>query len=246
MTPLAYKFVALTAILAEINYCAHNLELKESVPIKLTDATRTLVERPIKPIEFLASIDTVDYSFTFFRSGRLRFITRLDAPSRESLGVPRGDISRTECLEEMSHLKSTISSNDAYRMATNWLVLMNVDVKRLETEQPHQIIQQVLDTNTVPLFYVKWGTNPIAAVDVMISGVTGELLHLRQEDDSYSNRPKSLLKDIDKLLAIPDDEFLKYSPTEKSNLLVQFMAVQYPPGFVDFPGISATNHTQPP
>ena len=81
----------------------------------------------------------------------------------------------------------------------------------------------------VPLFYVEWRTNRINdAIDVMISGLTGELLNLRQEDDSYSKRPTSLIKDMDKLLAIPDEEFLKYSPLEKSNLVVRFAAIHYP------------------
>ncbi len=34
---------------------------------------------------------------------------------------------------------------------------------------------------------------------------------------------------MDKLLAIPDEEFLKYSPQEKSNLVARFSAVTYPP-----------------
>jgi hypothetical protein len=64
-------------------------------------------------------------------------------------------------------------------------------------------------------------------------------LKLRQEDDSYSKRPAALIKDMDKLLAIPDEEFLKYSPTERSNLIVRFAAVHYPP--LDNAASPATN-----
>jgi len=66
-------------------------------------------------------------------------------------------------------------------------------------------------------------------IDIQISGATGELLKLRQEDDSYSKRPASLIKDMDKLLAIPDEEFLKMSPLEQNSLIVRFAAVHYPP-----------------
>ena len=62
----------------------------------------------------------------------------------------------------------------------------------------------------------------------MISGINGELLNLRQEDDSYSRRPFASIKDVDKLLAIPDKEFLKYTPEQRSNLVVRFSAVTYP------------------
>jgi hypothetical protein len=61
----------------------------------------------------------------------------------------------------------------------------------------------------------------------MIAGDTKDLLYLRQEDDSYSKRPATLIKDVDSLLAIPDAEFLTYSTLERSNLVSRFAAVDY-------------------
>jgi hypothetical protein len=88
-----------------------------------------------------------------------------------------------------------------------------------------------------PIFEVTWGnkgerlsngmTDPIPGVIVMVSGDTGELIHLRQEDLSFSKRPPALIKDLDKLLAIPDAEFLQYSPEQRSNLVARFAAVNY-------------------
>ena len=45
---------------------------------------------------------------------------------------------------------------------------------------------------------------------------------LRQEDDSFSKRSAYLVKNVDELLAIPDEEFLRYTPSQKSNLVARF------------------------
>jgi hypothetical protein len=176
------------------------------------------------------------------------------------MGLYRGTQSLREYQEQLAQIKSTINTNDAYRIATNWLLAMDVDLLRLEKDHPSTIRQQSLipwsenekirvdvggnislvgNTNKeipLPLFNVDWGNggqdkwgHPMGpVVDIMISGINGELLKLRQEDDSYSKRPVSLIKDVDKLLAIPDEEFLKYSPLERSNLVVRFASVHYP------------------
>jgi hypothetical protein len=61
-----------------------------------------------------------------------------------------------------------------------------------------------------------------------ISAVSGELLELNVGNASTC-KGLPLIKDLDKLLAISDEEFLKYSPLERSNLVVRFAAVHYPP-----------------
>jgi hypothetical protein len=231
--PLAYKYVALAVMVAEINFCASNLHLNQPLPISSENLKAVMIHDPRPLIGFNGRLDTENYSFSFVRSGKLRFITRLDAPGRQSLGIYRGSQSRVDCIEQLSHMKSIISSNDAYHIATNWLVAMDVDLQKLEAEKSPEVEQQFLQSPgrglvPVPLFYVRWGEKVNPTVDIMISGVTGELLNLRQEDDSYSKRPASLIKDMDKLLAIPDEEFLKMSSLEKSNLFVRFAAVQYP------------------
>jgi hypothetical protein len=186
---------------------------------------------PPRVIGFAGRLDTDKYSFSFAKSGRLRFITKLDNG--------RGNKTLREYLESLAKTPSTINTNDAYRLATNWLAAMDVDLPRLEKEHPPTVKQQTFTswaeegkpTTEIPLpiFDVKWGDWTRPVVDIEISGATGELLKLRQEDDSYSKRPASLIKDMDKLLAIPEEEFLKYSPLERSNLVVRFAAVHYPP-----------------
>jgi hypothetical protein len=229
IVPLAYKYIAVTIMLAEINFCADRLHLQADLPIKEQNL-RVETVFPPRVIGFAGRLDTEKYSFSFAKSGRLRFITKLDDG--------RGDQSLREYLEHLSQIKSTINTNDAYRIATNWLAAIEVDPQQLEKEHPPTVKQQTFISWAeegkpgteipLPIFDVKWGDWSHPVIDIQISGSTGELLKLRQEDDSYSKRPASLIKDMDKLLAIPDEEFLKYSALERSNLVVRFAAVHYP------------------
>lgn len=141
--------------------------------------------------------------------------------------------------EGLTRKKSLIDTNGAYRLATNWLAALEVDVPRLEREHRSTTTQfKWMNTAPVPLFEVTWDNggkrlsngqlSSIPSISVLISGDTGELIHLRQDDDSYSKRPVALVKNMEKLLAIPDDEFLKYTPEQRSNLVAEFAAVQYP------------------
>lgn len=234
MLTLAYKYVALAVMLAEVNFCSRNLNLSQQLPVTEKDIVAEIIHDPMKLTGFGGRIDTDDYSFCFVGSSRLRFITKLDAPSRQSYGVYRGQESVAELMDRMMGMKPIINTNDAYRLATNWLISIGVDLQKLESERPALVLQQFLESPgagkiPIPLFYVRWGSKSKPTVDIMISGVSGQLLNLRQEDDSYSKRPISLIKDMDKLLAISDEDFLKMSLLEKNNLVARFAAVQYPP-----------------
>ncbi|MEJ0088361.1 MAG: hypothetical protein WDM80_01175 [Limisphaerales bacterium] len=215
-------------MLAEINFCANRLQLPVKLPVEKQDIRREMVFAPRKMV-FAGRLDTSEYSFSFARSGRLRFITKLDNG--------RGDKTLREYLEGLAKIKSTINTTDAYRIATNWCAAMEIDLPRLEREHPPIVRQQAFvpwegsgNTNAevpLPIFDVKWGDWAGPVIDIQISGATGELLILRQEDVSYSKRPASLINDMDKLLAIPDEEFLKMSPLEKSDLVIRFAAIHY-------------------
>jgi len=234
---LAYKYVALAVMLAEINFCSGRLHLSDNKPpLRRQDCTAIHIDAPSDFIKFAGLVTTKEsFSFSFVKSARLRYVVKLDNQGRQSFGIPRGeDETIVSCLERLSHMKSMINSNDAYRLGTNWLVAMGADLKRLEAEHPPVVEQQLWKSSPggdvpIPLFYIWWGDDAASGVHVMISGLTGELLNLCQDDDSYSKRPSALIKDVDQLLAIPDEEFLKYSDLERSNLVVRFAAIQYPP-----------------
>jgi len=228
IVPLAYKYIAIILMLAEINFCSGRLYLPADLPIEEQNLRAEAVFSP-RVIGFAGRLDTDKYSFSFAKDGRLRFITKLNNG--------RGDKTLREYLEGLAKIPSIINTNGAYRIATNWLTAMDVDLQRLEKDHPPIVKQQTFmswaeDSKPsteipLPIFDVKWGDWSQPVIDIQISGATGELLKLRQEDDSYSRRPASLIKDMDKLLAIPDEQFLKYSSEERSNLVVRFSAVSY-------------------
>ena len=235
--PLAYKFVATTVMLLEVNHCASRLHLPVALPLK-EEEVKVFVFHP-RAIGFAGRLDTTNFSFSFAKSGRLRFITRLEN-GYQALSTTKlqGDLKTSEFLPQLTAVRSVINTNEAHRLATNWLASIEVDVERLERIHAPEAKQWLLlDRMPLPIFTVDWGkfsglggpayriSGP--AIRVMIAGDTKDLLYLRQEEDSYSKRPAALIKDMDKLLAIPDEEFLKYSPLERSNLVARFAAVDY-------------------
>ena len=210
-----------------------------------------------KVMGFAGRFDTTNFSFSFAKSGRLRFITRLESGYQALSTVKsQGDLKTTEFLPQLTGIRSTINTNEAYRIATNWLARIEVDVPTLEKAHAPKAEQWLLMNRTpLPIFTVDWGTwsgpqvpafkmsGPV--VRVMIAGDTKDLLYLRQEDDSYSTRPTALIKDMDKLLAISDDEFLNYSALERSNLVARFAAVDYAGPAAQPPGDSKPAREQP-
>jgi hypothetical protein len=240
IVPLAYKYVATAVMLMEINHCASNLQLPVSMPIQEQDIRKSFIPQP-RLMGVGGRFDFDDYSFSFAtRYGesetKLRYITNLRHPYHSMEG---GSPEMNAYLEGLTHTKSLIDTNGAYRMATNWLERLEVDVAKLNAERPLTITQfKWMNRWPTPIFEVTWAnkgerlsngmTDPIPGIIVMIAGDTGELIHLRQEDLSFSKRPPALIKDLDKLLAIPDSEFLQYSADQRSHLVSEFSAVHYP------------------
>jgi hypothetical protein len=225
-------------MLLEVNHCASRLQLPISLPLTEQDVVKGEVFHP-NTIGFAGRLDTASYSFSFAKSGRLRFITRLDSGYQAySTSKAQGNLKTTEFLPQLTGLPSVINTNEAYSIASNWLASVEANVQALEKAHAPKAEQLLLLGQTpLPIFTVDWGplggqsTRPrqvaYPAVRVMIAGDTKDLLYLRQEDDSYSKRPPTLIKDVDKLLAIPDADFLKYSSLERSNLVSRFAAVDY-------------------
>src|SRR5947207_1063845 len=79
IVPLAYKFVATAAMLGEASYCARSLHLDVPTPIRRADLQLEYVSRP-KLSGFGGVLETTNYAFGF-SSGRLRYITKLQAES---------------------------------------------------------------------------------------------------------------------------------------------------------------------
>lgn len=81
----------------------------------------------------------------------------------------------------------------------------------------------------LPLFKISWGVQyreeniDLPRVDIEIDGRTKELLSLRLEDDSVSQRPAGLFKNREELLKVPDQQFLSYSPAGRKAFIEKFL-----------------------
>jgi len=240
MSLLAYKYVVISLMMSEVNYCATQLHLNLSVPIQNQD---TIAQRAHEPAStgFIGGIDTLVYHFGFADSGKSRVITKLEDSRFGSMGLYRGKLSMNDYMEQLSKVHSVIDTNDAYQIASNCLTSIGMDVGKLQEKESLVVLQDYSKAANgsrlpVPLFHVTWGDRGAdelghhigPVVSIMISGINRELLSLLIKANPYSKRSYTLVKDMDKLLAIPDNEFLKYSDLERSNLVVRFSAVAYP------------------
>jgi hypothetical protein len=108
-TPLACKFVATTLMLAEVNHCASRLQLPINLPVKEQDV-RVMVFRPKLPA--FGRMDTADFSFSFGKSGRLIFITRLDNGYQAySTTKKQGQMRTSEFLPQLAGIRPVIDTN---------------------------------------------------------------------------------------------------------------------------------------
>jgi hypothetical protein len=150
-------------------------------------------------------------------------------------------------------MKYIVKTNDIYRMATNWLVALDIDVDKMEKVKHlyvdrYPIFHSIRGDVPNPVLDVEWQSETgydRGAVTVEISAVTGELLELRDEQGYFSKKKQPLINDVDTLLAFRDEEFWKYSTLERSNLLVRFADLHctnmYCPG-IDGPlGVAESN-----
>jgi hypothetical protein len=221
---MAYKYAVISILLIEANFCAKRLDLPVKEPILASDLTYELIA-PVTTLKFGGAggrIDAGGYSFS--EGHHLHcFITKVN---------PFGDISTAEENRVLSRSKSLIDTNGAYRLATNWLMQIEVDVAKLERENRVQIRQRswLPDAGSpaqpLPVFELRWGNLMYPKVLVSIDGRNKQLLYIRLHDQgSFSKRPVDLIKNITNLLSIPDDTFIKYSALQRSNLVAQYCGI---------------------
>lgn len=223
LLPMAYKYVVLMVMLGEINHCTDKLGLPGPA-IRQDDVSTFYVTHPLLT-GFGGTVETENFSFSFFKSGILRQIVRIHKFDRSP---------RREVLLNLSRLSSVIGTNDAYRLATNWLHAIDVNAFALERRYGHHVEQTFFYGDRerpsssgrrvvlLPIFHVTWGNERDPAVTVSIYGPTRELLAIRQSDDSFSQRPRNLLTNVSDLLNISDAEFVSYSAIERDRLVQRF------------------------
>jgi len=228
---LAYKFVVIMAMIGEVNYYAPRLQLPFDVPVKNQDIRFLLVVPPDRGEFEGGRIQVKNYAFIFHKEHAFS-LRNLAVDRKESFGIPLlhpGEPAQS-VLDRASRMKYTVSTNDTYRIATNVLGALDIDLMKLEKANPY--------VNDYPLYNSDhgWVPNPVLIADwqntndlrnqltqvlVTVSAVSGELLEV--QDHGYFRKTELLpLHDLQNLLAISDEEFLKYSTLERSNLVVRF------------------------
>jgi hypothetical protein len=222
-TPLAYRFVATEALVHRFNQYASRMHLPIEVPVKEADIRVLNVSEA--PYQYRYHIRVKNYLLGL-HDRALQFYKKDEYQSLNVSG-----------MEKASRMPYVVNTNDTYRMATNWLTALDVDLVSLEKSNPpcvnrHPFFESERGPVPNPVLGVEWH-NPTSPgydsteVSVEISAVSGDLIKLVDKTGDFSKRP-ALIQEVGKLLAISDEEFLKYSPLERSNLLVRFAGVHGP------------------
>jgi hypothetical protein len=234
--PFAYKYAVIAAMLCQVNFYAPRLRLPIESPVKEQDIRFLAVADPVitaKVRSYGGRIQVGSYSFGFTPRGHV--IRMLDKYGYQSLGVQMDEHeSSSSGLERASLMKYIVNTNDVYQMATNWLMALDVDIKRLESVETPR-------SNRYPLFHSKrgWVASPLLSVEwenpkleghdpdavmVEISAVTGDLLQLRDGRGLFGTRTGAIVKNIEALLAISDEDFLKFNEQQRRGLVERYVA----------------------
>jgi hypothetical protein len=216
----AYKWVAAAAMLFEVQRCAQVLHLPLE-PLQSKTVRVGVVSPDV--IGFAGRVNGKEYSFVFL-AGRLRYILRSPEKSDEEL--------------HLYDQKATITTNDAYRLASNWVAAISVDMPRLEKNARASVQQKFKykrefplmelpkpnePVDLLPVFEVKWGNWNRPIIQVTIDG-QGGLVAIRQEEDTYSLRSAALsTNQITRLEGISDREFTNYTEIERTKLVDDFL-----------------------
>ncbi len=268
-TTLAYKYVMTMAMVAFVNHYAPRLNLPIDVPIKDRDIHKlgcTPPEYSTNGTVFLGGFQIGKYSFGFQdgfinrSSGIFKpyfVITELEDDGLASFGIPLlyPRESSVSVMQRASQMKYAVNTNDLYRMATNYLVALEINQKPFEKTRPLTLLSTVYHSPRglvpSPIMAACWGESALRdpgsnGFAFLISSVTGELLEMNVGNASTcKGLPLIKGEDLNKLLAISDDEFLKYSDLERSNCLVRFTGLHcsdlHCPGGIEAPSSQAAN-----
>ena len=115
IVPLGYRYVAIAVMIMEINHCVTALRLPSEARVE-PNLLRTAYVSPPQ-LGFGGALETDAFCYIFRRSGRIREISRINR---------FGDVPLRELQWRQSRMKSLITTNEAYELATNWLAGISV------------------------------------------------------------------------------------------------------------------------
>lgn len=234
----AYKYVAMTMMIAQANLFATKVDLPLDHPITQTNIilSRCSVAPP-RLMGFGGSIVTEKYFFGFGHDHLANFWQWEFRPASSSEGI-------REQHERWSKATSQVGTNEVRQLALNWLTGLGIDTATLEEKYPCKITQTKFYPHaensegslgqakrvTLPVFHIQWGSIPLRgrphyslpAATMTVFGPTKELIEYHLFDDALMLRPKLEIKDAEKLLTISNEVFYKFNEMQKSNFIEQF------------------------
>ena len=248
---LAYKHVALAAMLSLANVFREKTDLPIEQPLTVADVKPGSHVSPPLLIGFGGSLITSNYFFGF-NNGYLANFKKLE-PNLNS------DSAYQARNRQLAGMKSKVDMNGAYQLATNWLIKTGIDLAALESKNGHKVTQRsflkspgtgtplIANSNDVvwlPVFDIEWGRKEVQSQSatyflpllvVTIFGPTKELVEMHITDDEVIGGAKQPVKDVEKLLAIADTTFLRYDEAQKSKLVAGHATNVPPPNLVEKP-----------
>lgn len=194
---LAFLLVALCYLQPEAAYYADRLSLP--CP-SLLERTNIVGMQIAGGSDRLAGyLETTNYMFHFRASGHLDYLKRREKPTAE--------LHIREYHAALARQYSEIGADGAYRLGTQWLAAVDVDVALLESKYHHEITYPELDkpvkvvapdgrtvkVEIVPRFWLTWGKDLERgefAAQVELLGPSKELVNLTLNEPSLSKRPR--------------------------------------------------------
>jgi hypothetical protein len=205
-TTKAYQKEALTLVLQEANKAARELHLPERLPITVTNLTAAYISRyggSRIGTEPIGNVSTKDYCYYVSLDHKLSFI--------------EGTHQDQDGFGWTSQYKwpwSRIDTNTPYRLATQWLDAVHMDVAGLNRDCEVHVVPDTYWNNPelhertyVPIYDVYWlsplnkkkGYGDAASVTLFLP--TKTLTSLRVEDPNYILRPPIVFTNLYELLS---------------------------------------------
>ena len=213
---LVYKFLVLSNLITQLNFTVDNLGLPPSGvthPRQLKEWDVWVDQRGSIQTEAHAYLRTHQYNFSSILGG-VSFC-RLNTNGVEFWPDPYSDQGTSS---------TNVSTELAYKLATNWLVLAGIDVPALESK--YKVVVEQKDCHAKgeslvsPNFIVRWGGQRLTnqksgeltqqpAVEVKMDVARHWLVSFLLKDSSFYRRTSPLGTNVWALSLLPDEPVLQ-------------------------------------
>jgi hypothetical protein len=238
---LAYRYLAFALMVSQANWFCQTLNLTRNHDWSLADIRQGSSVGPVGTDIFGGSLLMDDYFFGF-DAGHIANVVKHGHQPQTDAEVKRQNI-------ELSRHLSLIDTNGAMRLATNWLGRAGVNLSVLQTNYTMNVTQcrfftRYQPTNgfgptnkdvvLLPIYDIVWSGEFIRkghirhhgpVVKVTVSGITKEMWEYHVYAEQLEGAPPIVVKDLEKVLAIPDAEFEAYDDLQRSNFVAQYGGV---------------------